>query len=230
MLANSPRNSAQIGQGETFMTNGNGTPPEAASGCPSSTFWRSISRTFRSRIRTRRPRSQQQAPAAPDQHPDQCQRQQSRRNRVRGDAVGRGQGRDRRQDRCSRSSSPMPACSASPNVPQENLHPLVMIECPRLLFPFAREIIATAVRDGGFPPLMLDPVDFVGLYRQNMERQDGALSRAERSGLSADATRCRREAGCRTSSAMQAGQELVPDRLVAERCDEGPMRPRARHR
>jgi preprotein translocase subunit SecB len=60
------------------------------------------------------------------------------------------------------------------NVPQENLHPLVMIECPRLLFPFAREIVATAVRDGGFPPLMLDPVDFVGLYRQNMERQAAA--------------------------------------------------------
>lgn len=60
------------------------------------------------------------------------------------------------------------------NVPQENLHPLVMIECPRLLFPFAREIIATVVRDGGFPPLMLDPVDFVGLYRQNMERQMAA--------------------------------------------------------
>src|SRR5271157_949449 len=57
------------------------------------------------------------------------------------------------------------------NVPQENLHMLIMIECPRLLFPFAREIIATSVRDGGFPPLMLDPVDFVGLYRQNMERQ-----------------------------------------------------------
>lgn len=57
------------------------------------------------------------------------------------------------------------------NVPKENLHPLVMIECPRLLFPFAREIIATSVRDGGFPPLMLDPVDFVGLYRQNMARQ-----------------------------------------------------------
>jgi preprotein translocase subunit SecB len=57
------------------------------------------------------------------------------------------------------------------NVPKENLHPLVMIECPRLLFPFAREIIATSVRDGGFPPLMLDPVDFVGLYRQNLERR-----------------------------------------------------------
>ena len=57
------------------------------------------------------------------------------------------------------------------NVQQENLHPLIMIECPRLLFPFAREIISTSVRNGGFPPLMLDPVDFVGLYRQNMARQ-----------------------------------------------------------
>ncbi len=57
------------------------------------------------------------------------------------------------------------------NVPKENLHPLIMIECPRLLFPFAREIIANSVRDGGFPPLMLDPVDFVGLYRQNLARQ-----------------------------------------------------------
>ena len=64
------------------------------------------------------------------------------------------------------------------NVPKENLHPLIMIECPRLLFPFAREIIATAVRDGGFPPLMLDPVDFVGLYRQNMERQAAASQTA----------------------------------------------------
>ena len=57
------------------------------------------------------------------------------------------------------------------NVPQESLHPFIMIECPRLLFPFAREIVASAVRNGGFPPLMLDPVDFVGLYRQNMARQ-----------------------------------------------------------
>jgi len=56
-------------------------------------------------------------------------------------------------------------------VPADSLQPFVMIECPRLLFPFAREIIATSVRDGGFPPLMLDPVDFVGLYRQNLERQ-----------------------------------------------------------
>jgi preprotein translocase subunit SecB len=54
------------------------------------------------------------------------------------------------------------------NVPQENLNPVVLIECPRLLFPFAREIIATTVRNGGFPPLLLDPVDFVSLYRQKM--------------------------------------------------------------
>jgi preprotein translocase subunit SecB len=55
------------------------------------------------------------------------------------------------------------------NVPQDSLHAVVMIECPRLLFPFAREIVATAVRNGGFPPLLLDPVDFVGLYRQRMQ-------------------------------------------------------------
>ena len=54
------------------------------------------------------------------------------------------------------------------NVPQESLNAVVLIECPRLLFPFAREIIATAVRNGGFPPLLLDPVDFVSLYRNKM--------------------------------------------------------------
>ncbi|HEX9320802.1 MAG TPA: protein-export chaperone SecB [Xanthobacteraceae bacterium] len=54
------------------------------------------------------------------------------------------------------------------NIAQENVHAIVMIECPRLLFPFAREIIAAAVRNGGYPPLMIDPVDFVGLYRQKM--------------------------------------------------------------
>lgn len=66
------------------------------------------------------------------------------------------------------------------NVPQESMHPVVMIECPRMLFPFAREIVANAVRNGGFPPLLLDPVDFVGLYRQNMARaQAQAPSAAE---------------------------------------------------
>ena len=60
------------------------------------------------------------------------------------------------------------------NVPQESLNAVVLIECPRLLFPFAREIIATTVRNGGFPPLLLDPVDFVGLYRQKLSEQQPA--------------------------------------------------------
>ncbi len=47
------------------------------------------------------------------------------------------------------------------NVPQDSMNAIVLIECPRLLFPFAREIVANAVRNGGFPPLLLDPVDFV---------------------------------------------------------------------
>jgi preprotein translocase subunit SecB len=54
------------------------------------------------------------------------------------------------------------------NVPQENLHAVLMIECPRLLFPFARELVANATRNGGFPPLMIDPVDFVTIYRQKL--------------------------------------------------------------
>ncbi|MBV1702802.1 MAG: protein-export chaperone SecB [Hyphomicrobiales bacterium] len=54
------------------------------------------------------------------------------------------------------------------NIPAEQMHPVVMIECPRLLFPFARQIIAEAVRNGGFPPLYIDPIDFQGLYAQNM--------------------------------------------------------------
>ncbi|HZA01287.1 MAG TPA: protein-export chaperone SecB [Hyphomicrobiaceae bacterium] len=60
------------------------------------------------------------------------------------------------------------------NVPAETLQPLVMIECPRLLFPFAREIVATSVRNGGFPPLLLDPVDFVALYQQRVAQTQSA--------------------------------------------------------
>src|ERR1700730_13873572 len=56
------------------------------------------------------------------------------------------------------------------NVAKENVHPMIMIECPRLLFPFAREIVASAVRNGGFPPLLIDQVDFVGIYRQRMSQ------------------------------------------------------------
>lgn len=62
------------------------------------------------------------------------------------------------------------------NVPQEHIQPLVMIECPRLLFPFARQIVADATRDGGFPPLLLDPIDFAALYQQNIQRAQAAAA------------------------------------------------------
>lgn len=52
------------------------------------------------------------------------------------------------------------------NIPAEHLQPFLLGEAPRLLFPFARRILADAVRDGGFPPLMLEPIDFAGLYYQ----------------------------------------------------------------
>lgn len=54
------------------------------------------------------------------------------------------------------------------NVPSAEMHPIVMIECPRLLFPFARQIVAEAVRNGGFPPLFIDPIDFQALFRQRV--------------------------------------------------------------
>ncbi len=59
------------------------------------------------------------------------------------------------------------------NVPPEHLQAVLLIECPRLLFPFARNILADTTRDGGFPPLMLDPVDFVTMFRNQMEAQQG---------------------------------------------------------
>ena len=62
------------------------------------------------------------------------------------------------------------------NIPQEQMGPVVMIECPRLLFPFARQIIADAVRNGGFPPLYIDPIDFGMLYQQRMQEQQAATA------------------------------------------------------
>ena len=51
---------------------------------------------------------------------------------------------------------------------QEHMLPLLFIECPRLLFPFARQIVADATRNGGFPPLMLDPIDFAQMFQQKL--------------------------------------------------------------
>ena len=56
------------------------------------------------------------------------------------------------------------------NVPDDQAHAFLYAEAPRLIFPFARRVIADAVRDAGFPPLMLDPIDFRRLYAQNMAK------------------------------------------------------------
>ena len=56
-------------------------------------------------------------------------------------------------------------------VPEDQLHPFLLIECPRMVFPFIRRIISDVTRDGGFPPLNVDNVDFLQLYRQEMARR-----------------------------------------------------------
>ena len=55
------------------------------------------------------------------------------------------------------------------NVQQEHVHPILFIECPRQLLPYARRVVSDVTRDGGYPPLMLDNVDFASLYRQKLE-------------------------------------------------------------
>jgi len=55
------------------------------------------------------------------------------------------------------------------HVPDDALKAVMLIECPRLLFPFARNILADASRDGGFPPLMISPIDFVAMFREGMK-------------------------------------------------------------
>jgi preprotein translocase subunit SecB len=65
------------------------------------------------------------------------------------------------------------------NVPQDQLHPFLLIECPRQLFPFARRIVADVTRDGGFPPLMLDMVDFVSIYRNELQRRQAEQQAGE---------------------------------------------------
>jgi len=57
------------------------------------------------------------------------------------------------------------------NVTNEQLHPFLLIECPRMLFPFVRRIVSDVTRDGGFPPLNLDTIDFLGLYRQQLAQR-----------------------------------------------------------
>jgi preprotein translocase subunit SecB len=58
------------------------------------------------------------------------------------------------------------------NIPEKLLQPVLFVDCPTLLFPFVRRVLADVVRDGGFPPLLLDPIDFGRLYAQNLARSD----------------------------------------------------------
>jgi preprotein translocase subunit SecB len=57
------------------------------------------------------------------------------------------------------------------DVPEEQLHPFLLIECPRMIFPFLRRIVSDVTRDGGFPPLNLENIDFVSLYRNEIARR-----------------------------------------------------------
>jgi preprotein translocase subunit SecB len=65
------------------------------------------------------------------------------------------------------------------NIPQEKVGPLLMIECPRLLFPFARELIASTISNGGFSPLLLQPIDFVALYQRRLANMQAQQPTAE---------------------------------------------------
>lgn len=55
------------------------------------------------------------------------------------------------------------------NIAESQLAPLLLVECPRLIFPFARQVLATITQQGGFPPLMMEPVDFNAIYLQNLK-------------------------------------------------------------
>jgi preprotein translocase subunit SecB len=62
------------------------------------------------------------------------------------------------------------------NIPEEQLQPFLLAEAPRLLFPFARQIVSQTVQDGGFPPLLLDPIDFASLYMQRAAQDEAQAS------------------------------------------------------
>jgi preprotein translocase subunit SecB len=62
------------------------------------------------------------------------------------------------------------------NMPEQALEPFLLINCPMLLFPFLRRLVADLTREGGFPPLMLDPIDFAGLYVKRQQEQGAAAA------------------------------------------------------
>ena len=65
------------------------------------------------------------------------------------------------------------------NIPESESRPVLLIEAPRQLFPFARRVLADATRDGGYPPVLLDPIDFVALYRQAQQNNESPKTDTE---------------------------------------------------
>ena len=64
------------------------------------------------------------------------------------------------------------------NIPEADLEAVLVVECPRQIFPFARRILSDITRDGGFPPLMIDPIDFISLYQQRREQMAAQVESA----------------------------------------------------
>lgn len=64
------------------------------------------------------------------------------------------------------------------NVDIETIQPMILIECPRMLFPFARQIMAQMTQNGGYPPIMLEPPDFAAMFREEMMRRSQAEEKA----------------------------------------------------
>ena len=108
------------------------------------------------------------------------------------------------------------------NVPADAVQAVMMIECPRLLFPYAREIVSAAVRNGGFPPLMIDPVDFVSLYRQKMQQAQHGAGRELSAAVIPDAASAMNPKPKTVSLVRRVARDdnlsvILPDRLFAER-------------
>ena len=65
------------------------------------------------------------------------------------------------------------------NIPEDQLHPFLLIECPRMIFPFLRRVVSDVTRDGGFPPLNLENIDFLAMYRAEISRRQTTDKKAD---------------------------------------------------
>jgi hypothetical protein len=102
--------------------------------------------------------------------------------------------------------------------PQEHMLPILFIECPRLLFPFARQVVADATRQGGFPPLMIDPIDFAQMFQQRMAQEQAKAKSGQGGRRSRPAESFATRPGSRRTAV-----DLAPERLVAELRHQGGM-------